>query len=90
MALLTLRQLRDADACRPQVRLFARLFGDAVDVNPILCVTVAPQFDWDWAAQAFLSAPLLAQYQAARAPLWAQYVTERAALFGELYDAQGE
>ena len=79
MALLTLKQLTGADACRPQVRLFARLFGDAVDVNPILCVTVAPHFDWDWAAQALLSAPLLAQYQAAHA-----------ATFGELYDAQGE
>ena len=96
MAVLTIHQLIEARACTEQVRKFKRMFGDAVDITPELCVSVATEFDWDFASLHFLSREALAEYHRVTAPARAEYnrVTAQAAAeytrvnaqtFGALY-----
>lgn len=77
MATLTLQQLIDAKACRSQLELFAARFGEAVDVTEDLAVSVAGDFDFNFAARHFL-----------RAPAWAQYEAITARTFARLYNSQ--
>ena len=62
MTILTLQTLIDAEACRDQRDIFERRFGQQVDVTPELCVSVAPLFDWEWAAENLLSADAYKAY----------------------------
>ena len=71
--ILTRQQLVDAHACKAQVDLFERTFGDAVDVTVDLAVSVVDMFDWDFAARNFLSKAASIMYTAATDPLWVEY-----------------
>ena len=93
---ITLRMLREREACDKQVELFRSLFGDAVEVTEDAAVAVADRFDWDWAARHFLKAPAGAEYDRVtaaagaeydrvRAPAWAEYDRVRAPALAE-YD----
>ena len=75
---VTLQMLLDKGACSSQVELFKKHFpkkGEA-KVTKALCLKVASIFDFDWAAEALLPAPLLAEYQ-----------SKKALLFCELYNS---
>lgn len=80
MAILTLEQLTESGVWAHQRQLFERLFGDAVDVNPLLCIEVATQFDWELFAYLFLSTSRLMQYTSVRTPEWTRYRSSREAL----------
>jgi hypothetical protein len=84
---LTLQTLIDEHACLSQAEFFGNTFGDSVEVTPELCLSVAYQFDWDWAARHLLSAwadydrvraSAQADYDRATAPARADYVRARA------------
>ena len=83
MTKLYLAQLKEAKACKEQVELFAKLFGDYVEVTPEACLAVADKFDWTWAAQNLLSVKSYAEYQRQQAPLWAEYLRQEAPLWAE-------
>ena len=81
---LTIKDLRAADACEKQVKLFEQHFGDGGTVTLAKVRKVASLFDWNWAALHLLSpagraeynratAPALAEYNRAIAPAWAEY-----------------
>jgi len=71
--ILTLQQVIDAHACKDQVDLFEKTFGDEVDVTVELAVSVVDMFDWDFAANNFLSKAASIMYIAATDPLWIEY-----------------
>ena len=70
---LTLAQLVAANACKHQRNLFAKLFGESVEVTEALCVEHVATFDWDWAGSHLLSAPAWAECDKARAAARAEY-----------------
>ena len=74
-------------ACRDQLNLFTSLFPDGVTITQALCIEHADKFDWRWAAQNLLSAPLYAEYIAKCAPLYAEYIAKRAPLVAK-YNAK--
>ena len=76
---ITLAMLKEKGACTEQVAEFARRFGDGVEVTESVCVSVASVFDWEWAAQHFLTAAAEAAYSEATAPAGAAYSEARAA-----------
>ena len=82
---ITLRMLREREACDKQVELFRSLFGDAAQVTEDAAVAVADRFNWDWAASNFLTAPALAEYDRVGAAARAEYVRVRAPALAE-YD----
>ena len=86
MAILTLQQLVDANACESQRARFASRFGESVDVTEDLAVSVAGDFDFDFAARHFLPAAAWAEYEAIRAAAWAEYKAITAAAWAE-YEA---
>lgn len=73
MAILTLQQLETAGACADQRALFARHFGEQVDVTPELAESVADLFAWDWAARVLLPAPAYAEFKQVRAAAWEEF-----------------
>ena len=81
---LTIKDLRAADACEKQVKLFEQHFGDGGTVTLAKVRKVASLFDWNWAARYLLSparraeyerivAPALAEYERIGAPAWYEY-----------------
>ena len=72
---LKIQILVDKGACEGQLKSFRTLCGNAegIEVTPELCVAYALDFNWDWAAQHLLRAPLEADYQAKSAPLRDDY-----------------
>lgn len=81
---ITLDDLRAKGACADQAAEFERLFGQSVTVTVAKARKVAQVFDWNWAADAFLKAPALAEYARATAPAFAsayiaQWKAEKAA-----------
>ena len=77
MRTLKLSQLREAGACQEQVERFEKLFGKEIKVTIELAERYANMFDWNFAAEYFLSAPLWETYKKARAPLWAKlYISD--------------
>ena len=91
---ITLAQLRGA--CKEQKDLFKRTFGEQVHLTLALAEKHAGDFNFDWAAQHLLpaplwaeyerqQAPLLAEYERQKAPLWAEYERQEACLFTTLY-----
>jgi hypothetical protein len=83
-------------ACKDQVSLFRDRFGNSVEVTEALCLSVARNFDFIWAAQNLLTPTAFAEYRRAVMPVWAAYTRDRppaptelecakAAAFGRLY-----
>src|SRR5208282_2710189 len=70
---LHIQQLIDRKACQEQVDLFRAKFGESVDITEELCVSVATEFNFDWAAQELLTAPALAEYECVTAQALAEY-----------------
>jgi len=70
---LTLETLRKLGACAVQFQRFALTFGESVDVTPELCVSVADEFDWEWAVRRLLSPDAQAEYKRVRALARAEY-----------------
>ena len=73
MVTITLRQLKDLDACQEQVELFAAAFGTKVQVTVELAAQYADKFDFGWLAGRTLKASALAEYDKATASAWAEY-----------------
>ena len=69
--IITKQMLIDADACRDQVDLFERIFGDSVVVTVERAEKVAHLFDWNWATR-FLDSQGRAEYERVNAPAWAE------------------
>jgi len=85
---ITLRMLREREACDKQVELFRSLFGDAAQVTEDAAVAVADRFNWDWAASNFLTAAALTEYDRVGAAARAEYDRVRAPALAE-YDRVG-
>jgi hypothetical protein len=71
---LTLETLLKRGACADQRQRFADTFGKSVDVTPELCMSVADQFTWAWAARCLLSPEAQAEYKRVCAPAQADRV----------------
>ena len=69
---ITLQQLIDAGACKNQLELFAKLFGNSVEVTEERALLVVDQFDWSWAGR-LLSESACAEYDRVRALAWAEF-----------------
>ena len=82
-ATIKLSQLKNA--CQPQQDLFRRLFGAEVHLTLDLAKQYAPDFDFNWAAEYLLPAPLWAEYERQKAPRWAEYERQKAQIFTTLY-----
>jgi len=70
---LNVKTLIEAKACAAQVRLFKDLFPDGAEVSEETAISVASQFDWNWAARNLISASGGEAYEEATAPLWKAY-----------------
>ena len=70
---LTIKDLRAADACEKQVKLFEQHFGDGGTVTLAKVRKVASLFDWNWAARYLLSPARRAEYERIVAPALAKY-----------------
>jgi hypothetical protein len=66
-AQITLAQLRKAGACKSQVVLFKKRFGESVRVTEDLACQYGPEFDIEWASQHLLSPSAYEVYRAAMA-----------------------
>jgi hypothetical protein len=61
--ILTLDALKAKHACASQLKLFASMFGQSVEVTEALCVEVSSKFDFGWASLNLLSSDVLAEYK---------------------------
>lgn len=82
---ITIDMLRAKRACADQVVEFERRFPYGVTFKSEAdavrkCEAVGTVFEWDWAAENFLTAALWEKYEKGRAPLQAEYVKARVAL----------
>ena len=71
--ILTLQTLRGKGACLGQREKFKRMFGQSANVTVRLCLKVAHDFDFSWAAQHLLSPTAWAEYERVKASAWAEY-----------------
>ena len=71
--ILHLKTLTDQGACDEQVELFRKRFGESVRVTDTLCIKVAQDFDFSWAARHLLSDSVLADYERVKAAARADY-----------------
>ena len=76
--IITLQQLKDKDACTPQLLLFKETFGKSVTLTEELCIKHAQDFDWSWAAYNLLSAPARKVYNETSESAWKVYDKTRA------------
>ena len=67
MKTITLQQLKDADACAKQVRLFEKTFGGEVEITVEAALEYAQVFDFDFAAHTFLEQAAWKAYDEATA-----------------------
>ena len=81
--ILELQTLVNNGACAEQVRLFREKFGESVFVTEDLCVSVAREFDFNWAARHLLSPAALDEYERVTAPAWAEYERVKASARAE-------
>ena len=72
MAKLTIKMLKNASACAPELRRLKRLFGSSVDITEEFCVEHASECNWDWASK-LLSPEAQAEYQRVVDAAWAEY-----------------
>ena len=85
---ISARILRRKRACVSQVKEFINVFGKAnITVTEELCVSYAPVFDWNWAAENLLPPGLYADYEAKSAPLYADLGAKCAPLYAA-YEAK--
>ena len=80
---ITLRQLRRIGACKGQVALFKKTFGEEVELTRENAVAYGALFDVNWLAEVIFDATKLADYRAKCAPLWADYLAKRASLLAD-------
>lgn len=80
---ITYDQLHKAGACRSQLALFKRKFGQQVEVRVETGVSVADQFDWQWAATNLLTATAWAEYDRVRLAAGAEYLRTTEAAWAE-------
>ena len=67
---ITLKMLEEVEACPDQVVLFKKLFGDSTPVTEELCVKYASDFDFDFAAEKFLTEAALGKYEKVSIVSW--------------------
>ena len=80
---VTIKDLTDREACRPQIDLFEKTFGGKVRVTRRALLRAARVgLDLDWFVREFL-ASLLEEYERQRAPLWEEYKRQEAPLWEE-------
>ena len=79
MKTITVKMLREAEACEDQVELFAQAFGTSARVTLKNCRKASDAgLDLDWAAGGLLSAPALKAYEEVMAPALKAYEEVRA------------
>jgi hypothetical protein len=81
--IITLQQLKDANACVAHIRFFKHTFGNSVKVTEESILKVYDKFDWNFAAEHFLSEKALAEYEKIKAPAYAEYKKINAAAYAE-------
>jgi hypothetical protein len=81
---MTKQMLIDADACRNQVDLFEKTFGDSVTVTIKRAEKVANLFHWNWATH-FLDSQGRTEYMRVQASALAKYLRVELTAFAE-YD----
>ena len=64
-------------ACLEQRKKFKELFPEGVEVTEEKAVEFSSVFDFDWAAETLLKAPLLAAYEEATARIFARLFIEQ-------------
>lgn len=95
---ITLQMLKDNHACRHQVWMFEKHFGQGGTVTLAKCKQVANIFNWDWAAAAVLPwdakkkyhnlvQPARDQYNVAVAPARLQYAAVVQPLWNKCLEA---
>ena len=77
MAKLTIKMLKDAGACAPELERLKGLFGSSVEITEEFCVKHASECNWGWASK-LLSPEARAEYERVRASAWAEYDRARA------------
>ena len=79
MAKLTIKMLKNAGACAPELKRLKGLFGSSVEITEEFCVEQAlvGDCDWDWASN-LLSPEARAEYERVRDAAWAEYDRARA------------
>lgn len=94
---ITLKQLKDGDACLDQRKLFKSLFGKEVRLTKRLVLRHAQQFQWIWAAGTFLTESGQCLFREVRTKIdpcssgtasWAEYKRQSALTFYEIYKAE--
>ena len=70
---ITAERLAALGACRTQLASFREMFPEGAPLTVETALSVAGQFDWDWAARHLLSAPALKDYSEATAPALKAY-----------------
>ena len=73
MTTITVRQLIDAGACKPEVNIFRWRYGDSVEVTEEAAAAVANDFDWDWAAKNFLTLDAYPKYHRVSEHAWEEH-----------------
>ena len=66
MAKLTIKMLKNAGACAPDLERLKGWFGSSVDITEDFCVEHASECNWDWARR-LLSPEARAEYDRERA-----------------------
>ena len=77
MTKLTIKTLKNAGACAPELERLKGLFGSSVKITEEFCVEHASECNWDWARR-LLSPEARAEYDRARALARAEYERARA------------
>ena len=71
MTKLTIKTLKNAGACAPELERLKGLFGSSVEITEEFCVEHASEGNWDWARR-LLSPEARAEYDQVAAPAWAR------------------
>ena len=71
---ITVKQLLALRACRDQVHLFQKKFGEEVEVTEELVLKHYQEFDLNWLARTMFTGPVLAEYEKIQGPAWAEYL----------------
>src|SRR4030042_882794 len=81
--IITLQQLKDAKACKDHILFFENTFGNSAKITEESILKVYDKFDWNFAAEHFLSEKAFAEYQKKIAPALAEYEKIVAPAFAE-------
>ena len=72
MAKLTIKMLKNAGACAPELTRLKGLFGSSVKITEEFCVEHASECDWDWASK-LLSPEARVEYDRVQAAAWEEF-----------------